>query len=36
LAEQHPNDVMAYVEAKTPFISELEARTLESFEQAER
>lgn len=36
LAEQHPNDIMAYVEAKTPFISELEARTLESFERAER
>ncbi len=36
LAEQHPNDVMAYVEAKTPFVSEVQARALDPLEQAER
>jgi GrpB-like predicted nucleotidyltransferase (UPF0157 family) len=36
LAEQHPNDVMAYVEAKSPFVSEVEARALDPLEQAER
>jgi GrpB-like predicted nucleotidyltransferase (UPF0157 family) len=35
LAEQHPNDVMAYVEAKSPFVSEVEARALDPLE-AER
>lgn len=34
LAEQHPNDIMAYLEAKTPFVSELEARALDPLEPA--
>ena len=36
LAERHPNDIMAYVEAKTPFIMEIEAQVLDPLEQAER
>jgi putative glutamine amidotransferase len=33
LAKQHPNDVMAYVDAKTPFIRELEGRAQDALEQ---
>jgi putative glutamine amidotransferase len=36
LAERHSNDVMAYVEAKTPFIAEIEGRAQDALEQAER
>jgi putative glutamine amidotransferase len=36
LADRHPNDVMAYVDAKTPFIRELEGRAQDELEQAER
>jgi putative glutamine amidotransferase len=36
LAAEHPNDVMAYVDAKTPFIRDIEARALDPLEQAGR
>jgi putative glutamine amidotransferase len=36
LAERHPNDVMAYVDAKTPFIREIEARAVDRLDQADR
>jgi len=36
LAEQHPNDIMAYVEAKTPFVAEIETRALDPVERAGR
>jgi putative glutamine amidotransferase len=36
LADRHPNDVMAYVDAKTPFIRELESRAGGALEQTGR
>jgi putative glutamine amidotransferase len=36
LADRHPNDVMAYVDAKTPFIRELEGRAQDALEQTGR
>jgi putative glutamine amidotransferase len=36
LADRHQNDVMAYVDAKTPFIREVERRAKDSLKQAER